>query len=170
MTGATIEVSLDLGDLRTRLARLRALGWDATPLMRDIGEGVRATTQARFDSGTDPEGAPWKPWSPAYAAVTKSSGILRDAGMRGGLMGSITYEAGARSVRVGSNKVYAAAQQFGATIRPVRAPALRFMLGEKVVFAKKVTLPARPYLGWGPAERQVVEDAAGRAFGAALDP
>ena len=168
MTGATITVTLDTEDLRARLGRLRAFGVDTTPLMRDIGEGIRATTQERFHTATDPEGQPWKPWSPAYAAVTKSSGLLRDKGMRGGLMGSITYEAEARSVRVGSNKVYAGVQQFGATIRPVNARALRFHLGERVVFAKKVTIPARRYLGFGAAEREVVGDAVDRALAAAL--
>ena len=28
------------------------------------------------------------------------------------------------------------------------------MLGDEVVFARRVTIPARPYLGWGATERE----------------
>jgi len=46
--------------------------------------------------------------------------------------------------------------QFGATIVPKDAKALCFMLGSRVVFAEKVTIPARPYLGFGPADLAAV--------------
>jgi phage virion morphogenesis protein len=168
MAGATLTVSLTGDDLDARFARLAALAAETTPIMKAIGAGIRDTTQARFDRAQDPEGTPWKGWSPAYAKVTRSSGLLRASAMRGGLMGSITFQANAHSVRVGSNKVYAAVHQFGATIVPRRGRFLIFRLGARVVFAKKVTLPARPYLGFGPAERQVVEDALTSALGQIL--
>jgi phage gpG-like protein len=46
----------------------------------------------------------------------------------------------------GSDLKYAAIHQYGGIIRPVRAMALRFKIGGKFVTAKKVTMPARPYI------------------------
>ena len=37
-------------------------------------------------------------------------------------------------------------------IRPRRATALHFRLGDTPIVARAVTIPARPYLGWGEAE------------------
>lgn len=159
MTGAIVTVRLEGDDFAAGFARLAAMGADTRPLMRAIGAGIRDTTQERFDRAEDPDGHPWKGWSPAYAAVTKSSGLLRASAMRGGLMGSIVFAATAHEVRIGSNKVYAAIHQFGGTIVPKQAKTLVFPLGKKLVFAKKVTIPARPYLGFGPHERTVVADA-----------
>ena len=41
---------------------------------------------------------------------------------------------------------------------PKSARALFFEVGEETVMARSVTLPARPYLGWGDAEREGLED------------
>jgi len=43
-------------------------------------------------------------------------------------------------------KIYARIQEFGGTIRPRKAKLLHFFVDGKEIFAKKVTLPARPYL------------------------
>lgn len=52
----------------------------------------------------------------------------------------------ATSYEVSSDLVYAPVQEFGATIRPRRAQALRFFVGGRLVFARKVTIPAQPYV------------------------
>jgi phage gpG-like protein len=46
----------------------------------------------------------------------------------------------------GSNLKYAAIHQYGGTIRPVRAKALRFKVGGSFVTVKKVKIPERPYI------------------------
>jgi len=48
--------------------------------------------------------------------------------------------------------IYALAHEFGVTIVPRKAKALRFEIDGKVIFAKSVTLPARPYVR--PSVRQ----------------
>ena len=54
----------------------------------------------------------------------------------------------ALKVAVGSNKKYAAAHPFGASFRrPKKAKALAIPTVAGVIFAKKATLPARPFLG-----------------------
>ena len=159
MTGASIGIRLQDEGFADGLARLAALGASSGPLMHAIGVGLVEAVHKRFERAQDPDGHPWKPLSPAYAEGKRGAGILRGAAMQGGLMGSITFAAGPGSVRVGSNKVYAAIHQFGGAIVPKGSRPLRFHLGKRVVFARKVTIPARPYLGFGPAERLVVTEA-----------
>lgn len=58
--------------------------------------------------------------------------------------------------------IYALAHEFGVTIYPKKAKALRFEIDGKVIFAGKVTIPARPYVrpsvnhGKGPAVDAIV--------------
>lgn len=129
-------------------------------LMKVLGQALVRTVQDRFASETDPWGRPWAPLLPAYAQFKRNPNILQEAGARGGLLGSIHYQAGLRQVVVGTDKVYGAIHQFGGTIRPKGAKALRFRLGARLVYAKSVFVPARPYLGFGPKDIAAVEEAA----------
>ena len=156
--GAQIKAGFGGDNIARGFAALRKLGHEPHGMLRAIGSALVETTQQRFEHGRDPEGMPWKPWSRAYAAVTTSNGILRGRGGAGGLMPSVTYKADAMSVRVGSAKIYAGVHQFGATILPKKGKSLVFHLGKRVVFAKRVTIPARPYLGIGPADRAAVHE------------
>ncbi|HQU16637.1 MAG TPA: phage virion morphogenesis protein [Gammaproteobacteria bacterium] len=163
MTGARITHTLDDGDLAQRVQILG--GVLRTGVLRAIGVGLVKTTQERFEDGRDPWGRSWAPLNPAYQEVKRGPKILQEAGMGGGLMGSLTFATTGSRVTVGSNKVYAAIHQFGGTIRPVNAKALVFRLGNgkggkkgRVVHAKSVTIPARPYLGFGPMDRREVMD------------
>lgn len=160
MTGvtATIDISHALPGLKAAAAGLA----HPAPLLRQIGVYLVHSTQARFNAGTDPSGAPWAPLLPAYAAIKRGPSILIGAGMSGGLQGSITSEVGLNSVQWGSNKIYAAVHQFGAVIRPVKAKALRFHLGPHLVIAQKVTIPARPYLGLSDEDQEEIAYLAGR--------
>ena len=160
MTGitATLDISHALPGLRSAAAGLQ----HPTPLLRQIGAYLVHSTQARFNAGIDPQGSPWKPLLPAYAAVKSGSNILIGSGMSGGLQGSIIFDTGQNSVVWGSNKVYAAVHQFGAVIRPVKAKALRFFLGSSLVIARQVTIPARPYLGISTEDGEEVAYLAGR--------
>lgn len=128
-------------------------------LMRVLGQALVETTRRRFETSTAPDGTPWTPLNPAYAEVRKPHRILVQAGMRGGLKGSIHYRAWTREVVVGTDKIYGAVHQFGAVIKPVKAKALVFRMGRGLVFARKVTIPARPYLGFGPRDVAAVEAA-----------
>ena len=87
--------------------------------------------------------------------------------MRGGRFASLTSQVEGNVLRVGTNKVYAAVHQFGGTIRPRAAPRLAFRLGQRLVFAGTVTIPARPFLGISDDDRATIlegfEDFAARA-------
>jgi phage virion morphogenesis protein len=169
MTGAALTFTFDDADVREALSKLRALAAEPEPLLAAMGFGLARNVRDRFRGEHDPDGNPWAPLMPAYEAEKTGPGILREKGMSGGLMGSITSEVEAGEVTVGSNKVYAAVHQFGATIKPKDAPALIFRIGDRLVWARQVTIPARPYLGFGHDDEtmlvEVAEDYMAHALG-----
>ena len=160
MAGVTLTVGFEDGEVRRTLGHWERLGRDPAPMLRAIGRGLVENTQDRFDAGQAPDGSAWEELRPWYAATKKGAGILREAGMRGGLQGSITFDVAGKELAVGSNKVYAAVHQFGATIKPARARFLVFRTADGEVFgrARSVTIPARPYLGISAADETMVLD------------
>ncbi|MBX9594699.1 MAG: phage virion morphogenesis protein [Roseomonas sp.] len=169
MTGAAITLRVMAEGPRAAVTALMRSGTDPRLLLAPIGTGMVRAVQDRFRSATDPQGAAWAPLNPEYAAAKKrGAGILRGAAMAGGLMGSITRDVQGDEVAVGTAKVYGAPHQFGAVIRPRSAPALAFRIGKRLVLARSVTIPARPYLGWGPAEDEVVMEVTEAFFDRAI--
>ncbi len=157
------SVRVEDNDIQKALAgALRATG-DLSQAMKAIGEHMLRSTDDNFAGEHDPDGRPWKPtkvlsYYLAYTigrqkkAYTKSGSltkafsrylggrkILTDSGE---LRGSIHYRAGRNSVAWGSGKQYAAIHQFGG----------------KAGRNRKVTIPARPSLGMGRADRQEALD------------
>ena len=159
MAGATMTFQFEHKQFTDALERLTLNPARRTGLLRAIGVGLQHTTMQRFETATDPQGHRWAALRPAYAMYKQGPGILREAGMRGGLQGSITFSTSGNSVIVGSNKIYAAVHQFGAVIVPVHAKALRFFYGPHLQIRQSVTIPARPYLGFGVEDEHVVLDA-----------
>lgn len=164
MSGVTLDVKVADTAARHWFNHLSIVMADTTPVMRAIGVGLVENTHTRFERAVSPEGTPWAPLLPAYAAVKKGAGILRESAMRGGLMGSITYRASRESVEIGTNKIYAAVHQFGATIRPVKARHLIFRLASGMVHAEEVTIPARPYIGISREDEQLILETIVDAF------
>lgn len=156
--GISITVTINAAQVRQAFNRLTLLMSDTTPVMRAIGTGLIAGTHDRFQMGVSPEGAPWKKLTPQYAMTKRGAGILRESAMAGGLMGSIAMEAGRDQVAVGSNKIYAAVHQFGATITPKSGQYLVFWMGGRLIKARSVTIPERPYLGVSSDDQVMIGD------------
>ncbi len=57
-------------------------------------------------------------------------------------------------INVGTNLVYAAIHEYGGIIRPKVKQFLRFVIDGRVIFAKAVQIPARPYLRPGYKENK----------------
>jgi phage gpG-like protein len=79
----------------------------------------------------------------------------------GELSRSIRYQVtgGGAGVEIGTNRMYAATHQFGATIRPKTKKALAIPVGEDDLrLVKKVTIPARPFLGLSAQDKTTVLD------------
>jgi phage virion morphogenesis protein len=168
MSGAQVTITIDDAELRRALRRMLGDLANPTPALREIGEVVRNSTRARFKTETDPEGKPWAPNSDmslmryleqrsgSFKKKTATggqsltqTGIKRIAGKkvltnRGHLADTLAYrlQDGGRAVAVGSNRVYAAMQQFGGT--RAQWPHL---WGD---------IPARPFLGLSEADRDEV--------------
>jgi len=121
---------------------LRAKVTDLRPALDDVGENVEQKVRLLFTDGEDPQGRPWK------ALKFRQGEPLRDTGQ---LMNSITHRASESEVEVGTNLKYAHVHQFGAEIKPVKAKMLVFTPRgfSHPIFAKKVTIPARPFLPQG---------------------
>lgn len=160
----TASVTINDAELSEALARLSRYGAGGLiqAALKNIGQQMLKATRARMVAETAPDGARWAPLNPDYAASKRGPGILRESGMRGGLMSSITASVAGNAVRIGTNKVQAGIHQFGGEIRPRSAAALAFTLGGRLVLAQKVTIPARPFLGISADDRaeirQVIED------------
>lgn len=142
-----ISLTLDDEEVMRALERFATLGGRKEAPLKNIGLHLTQSTKDRFLTERSPDGEPWEPLNPLYAASKQGPGILRERGNAGGLMGSLTYLVDGDSVEVGTNKIHATVHQLGATIRPRTADALVFSMGGETVAAKSVTIPARPYMG-----------------------
>jgi len=147
-----------LGELSQRMTNLQ-------PVMKEIGEDMVKSTQARFMSATAPDGTPWKANSPVtlerylgvFANSHKKDGTFTKAGEKRlgnkkpltgethALADQINYQVnGSSSVSIGSPTVYAAMQQFGGT--RAEFPNL---WGD---------IPARPFLGVSDSDSANIVD------------
>ena len=192
--GASIRVEVDDVAVDAALGRISAAGWNSRSLMASIGGHLLASTQRRFEATTAPGGDRWARLAPRTARERIKRGygidtILRRTGI---LYGSLTYVASGEAVEVGTNNPYAAAHQFGATIRRyARSQRIyqhydprtdtfdqRFRKASRSNFARwatigehTVTIPARPYLGIDAADRAAIVEIAdaflSRAIGGA---
>ncbi len=120
-------------------------------LMEGIGRLVQEQTRRRIEEEkTAPDGSAWKP-NLAGTPLLYASGALSR---------SIDYAASEESVQVGTGLIYARPHQEGAVIEPKSAPALAFRLGNRLIFSKRVRLPARPYVGLSADNQNEIVEAA----------
>lgn len=128
MTGTAIEAKVDDTGLKKVLGRFLAKAGNMKPAMKIVGQIIRTSVVRNFETGGRPDA--WQPLSARTLLTKKGGQILVEDGFRGGLMGSLHDEPEADSVRVGTNKIYAAIHHYGG------------MAGR----GRKVKIPARPYM------------------------
>lgn len=157
-----IEMEMDSQPVSTALAQLAASMQKPAPVLRLIGERLAESSKDRFQNSTGPDGSRWQPnavatllgYAGKYAGSFRKDGRItskggnRIAGKKPligetrSLSGTITYRLVADGVEIGSPQAYAAIQQFGG----------------KAGRGKKITIPARPFLGVSADdENRVVE-------------
>jgi phage virion morphogenesis protein len=144
------QVSKALRELQEKVVDLR-------PVLLKIGEIVQESTEDRLNSGknVDPTGKPWVTLQPWYQKEKKKrqNQILS---LEGHLADSITHDViDGHTAIIGTNVAYSAIHQFGGVIRPKTANALN--VGGRLV--KKVTIPARPFLGISNDDKENILDA-----------
>lgn len=147
------EARIDDAQVLGAIHRLLALGRNATPVMRDIGALGENSTRLRFRTETGPDGKRWKP--SLRARIHGGRTLTKD----GHLSGSISSNAGSDFAEWGVNRIYAALMHFGGIVRAKVAGALRFRLANGAfATVKKVTIPARPFLGIDDNDRNDILD------------
>lgn len=135
---AKILVKADLAGALAKLKALDKATGNMQPVYATIGRVLVNRIRLCFKLGIDPWGSPW-----AALKMRKGQPLVNT----GGLRSSITAQADGDGVTVGTTKRQAKVHQFGATIVPVKAKRLVFPgPNGALIFAKKVTIPARPYL------------------------
>lgn len=139
----SVELDLTIEGLEEADARLALLDpLDSMALLEGLARLIQEQTRRRIEEEkTDPDGNPWKPNLAGTSILYKSGAMAR----------AIDYQVSGNSVRVGVGAIggvpYPAVHQGGATIRPKKAKSLVFKLGNRIVHASSVTIPARPFLG-----------------------
>lgn len=149
-----IEVTQD--EITGAIDRLLAATDDLTPVMQAIGGVLVNRIRTDFDQSQDPYGNPWAPLKFRNGQPLRDTGRLRN---------SIDFDVpGTNVVEVGTNVAYAPVHQFGAKI-PAHggdtpstpgnvsidgfvasgAPVLLFSAGGRIIAAKRVEIPARPF-------------------------
>lgn len=131
-------------------------------LAETLGEHLVSSTLERFENEKGPDG---KDWAPSARAKNEGGQTLTDTA---GLKSSINYEASPDLVAVGTNKIHGPIHQFGGEIRPKKARRLLFEVGGKKVSAKKVSMPARPYIGIDEDDIAEAKDIIARFIGEAI--
>ncbi|MDE2577943.1 MAG: phage virion morphogenesis protein [Hyphomicrobiales bacterium] len=176
-----IKIPNDPKGAGAAIARLAEKLGNPVGLLKAIGEAELQVTQDRFASKTAPDGTRWADNAPLTLMLAGGKGSMLKRS--GGLYGSLSYTVSGTTLSLGPNKVYAAVQQFGATIKsktggPLRipVPAGTMMAQGKgpsrrtnapgAIFVMSVTIPARPYIGVGPADEQAIMEAAQDWFAA----
>jgi phage virion morphogenesis protein len=140
MAGASFKMDFSranniLGNAVTKIS-------DRQVLSETLGEQLVSSTIERFEDEKGPDGEDWKK---SRRAEDEGGQTLSD---KGHLKASINYEASPAAVAVGTtDKVKGAIHQFGGDIKPKKGKALKFKTSTGFATVKKVTMPARPYLG-----------------------
>lgn len=118
------------------LARLDPL--DGQSLLEGLARMIQEQTRRRITGEKRaPDGKAWLPNRAGTSTLYRSGTLAR----------SIDYTASGEAAIIGSGLLYAGVHQNGATIVPKKAKRLVFRLGNRTIFARKVTIRPRPYLG-----------------------
>lgn len=148
------------GQLSHLLRQLGVVGGIPKEAGQLVGAAAIDMVTRGYETESDPYGRKWKPQRCRPGGQTLSdTGRLKNAWRMSVLD---------KTVRLINATRYAAIHQYGGIIRPVRAKALRFKLGDAWVTKKKVTIPQRMQVPTsGPAPKW--EDAFADELKAYLD-
>lgn len=152
-----VRISGDLGKLTAALQKASRLDIK-NKLGKPVGEAMVSSTRERFRTSRDPTGKPWQALSSTTVKMgfkkkdyKKSGGLKKGVAEREAkrkilvqdsfLKNSITSDPRDTQVAIGSNKPYARIHQEGG----------------QAGRGKKVTIPARPFLGVSSGDQREIE-------------
>lgn len=151
---STLAIHVQLSGFETieqALARLDP--FQGEHLLEALARLIRESVRERLIAGGPaPDGSAWAPNLEGRRPILHRSGALAR---------SIDYAVSGMQAVVGSGLIYAAIHQFGGVIRAKASEFLSFRIGNRHVFAREVTMPARPYIGLSGEDRAELVQAAG---------
>lgn len=131
--------------------------FEPAELMTTLGALGESQTRRRIsEEKTAPDGTSWAP-------NLREGDILVETGQH--LLASIGWTASAEQAEWGAAWEYAHVHQYGATIKPTDKARLVFSMGGATIFAKQVTIPARPFVGLSSENEQEIIDTVTDYFG-----
>lgn len=155
-----LGIRIDDAELQAALARLVQRSGSPAPALKAIGESMVESTGRRFETSTGPDGSRWLPntrttierylnrpgsFSNKTGKITAKGATLAMnkkplVGATRLLGNQIVWQVSGDTLQIGSNRIYAAVQQFGAA---------------KGQFGKAPwgAIPARPFLGVSASDR-----------------
>lgn len=154
---SSIRVGID-GETEKLLKKLEGLAdIDRAGINNAIAEALRSGAVQRFEEQKGPDGGAWKK---SIRATAEDGKTLVDTAQ---LRNSINARASAAGAEVGTNVVYAATHQFGASGRTIRAKKkkfLSFQVNGRWIRKEQVTvnIPERPFLGVSSEDRQEIQE------------
>ena len=175
MAGAqnVIDIAVNDAELKAALQQLAAKLNDLTPFFKDVGETLLNSTRERFRSQRAPDGTPWAPLSPAYAARKKRHKD-KPLTLSGALRGTLVKQTDQDSLRIGTPLIYGATHQFGAakgsfgtvtarvneyTRRSRSGATFTVRAHTRQMTVPWGDIPARPFLGLSADDRSDLLDA-----------
>lgn len=146
-------VKSNINEIQTKLKNLLIKIEQPKEVLSQIGEILLNNTRDRLEQGVDIYGSPFKPLA-ALTIQTKKRNKDKILIESGDLFRELSYQLvnGGESLEFGSDRKYAALQQFGGVITPKKKKVLKF----KGKFRKRVEIPARPFIGITPKDRQQI--------------
>lgn len=147
-----IEVKYDDSALRKELDRLLRSGRDLEPAMLRIAGHLADSVAESFERQASPDGAAWAPLSEVTQRQRGMEGYGPERPIlerRGDLALSILSEFDRDSAVAGSNLVYAATHQFGAS----KGAFGKTSRGGPIPWGD---IPARPFLGVWPEHEELI--------------
>ncbi|RLQ88912.1 phage virion morphogenesis protein [Notoacmeibacter ruber] len=146
-----IALTLSLSDFDSALARIGdVIELDTGALAAEVAALGESQTRRRIDSEKSaPDGTPWPP-NRAGTPTLKQTGR--------NLLDSVASVSGADYAEWGATWEYAHVHQEGAVIEPKTAKVLVFQGPNGKTFARRVTIPARPFVGLSDDNRAEISD------------
>ena len=111
MAGVELRIEADWRPVQARMKKLKRLTNDLEPFFADVGEYLLTTIEDRFVEEQAPDGTAWQDVTPETRRRKKHDKILTEStDLRGS---SMSYDAHADDLEIGTSKIYGATQQLG---------------------------------------------------------
>lgn len=149
--------------------KIQIVGLDLNDIWEKVAEAYLTIIDDQFKTEGAAYGEKWEPSARVRGAEARQAERLKKGEGKGSegvsagqtlqrdgvLRNSPTFRREGKQIVFTSNLDYSAIHKYGGVIKPKSKKALRFMIGDQAVFAKKVVMPQRDYM---PMNDKVVEE------------